>query len=152
MLPRIKLTAVFSALLLMTACAGRESTHGPFFLKNIKPPGCVEDKKNSADTPYTPGRVSLSDKENQPFLLRFYKKYISPADGDRCPMDPGCSLYAARAFEKHGFLMGWVMACDRLLRCGRDEMDVSPPIIRNGKQYCYDPVSANDFWWHETDR
>ena len=139
-------------MLFMTACAGRESNDLPLFFKPIKPLQCVEDKKNSADTLYSPNRVSASDKEKYPFLLCFYKTYISPADGDRCPMDPGCSLYGARAFEKHGILMGWVMACDRLLRCGRDEMDVSPPIIRNGKQYCYDPVSANDFWWHETDR
>lgn len=152
MLPRIKRSVFLSVLLLITACAGRESTHALFFLKNIKPPGCGQDKKISTDTPFPPGRVSVSDKENHPFLLRFYKKYISPADGDRCPMYPGCSLYGARAFAKHGIFMGWVMTCDRLLRCGRDEMNVSPGITRKGRTYCHDPVAANDFWWHEPDR
>lgn len=39
------------------------------------------------------------------------------------------------------------MACDRLVRCGRNEMDLSPVRRINGTDYTYDPVDANDFWW-----
>jgi hypothetical protein len=50
--------------------------------------------------------------------------------------------------EKHGFFMGWMMAWDRLYRCGRDELRLSSQIIVDGKYKCYDPVENNDFWWH----
>lgn len=81
------------------------------------------------------------------YPLNFYKKYVSGADGDRCPMYPGCSSYCAEAFKKHGALMGWIMTCDRLLRCGRDELRLSAPILIDGETRCHDPVSNNDFWW-----
>ncbi len=65
--------------------------------------------------------------------VNLFRKYISPADGDRCSMHPSCSSYCMNAVEKHGFLKGWVMTCDRLLRCGRDESKHSPPVIRGGE-------------------
>lgn len=72
---------------------------------------------------------------------------ISPVDGDRCSMVPSCSDYALQAIEKHGFLMGWIMGCDRLMRCGHDELYRSETLVRGGEVYCVDPVSNNDFWW-----
>lgn len=80
-------------------------------------------------------------------MIQFFQNHISSADGNRCPMTPSCSEYAARAIKKHGMVMGWVMACDRLVRCGRDEVGISPHIRINAQDYVYDPVSANDFWW-----
>jgi len=40
------------------------------------------------------------------------------------------------------------MTFDRLMRCGRDELYLSPEIIVDGKSKCYDPVKNNDFWWY----
>lgn len=77
----------------------------------------------------------------------FFTKFISGVDGNRCPMYPTCSRYAVEAIEKHGVLMGWVMTCDRLIRCGRDETRLSPPVWIKGAKHTYDPVDANDFWW-----
>ncbi len=82
-------------------------------------------------------------------LISFYQDHISAADGDRCPMYPTCSHYISDAVEKHGLLTGWVMGCDRLVRCGRDEKNVSPSIRINGQSYVYDPIEANDSWWFE---
>ena len=79
--------------------------------------------------------------------VRFFQRYISPIDGDRCPMHPSCSAYSLDAFEKHGLLMGWFMTCDRLLRCGRDELTLAPRVVVDGRARCYDPVERNDFWW-----
>lgn len=79
--------------------------------------------------------------------VQLFQRYISPIDGDRCPMHPSCSAYSRDAFEKHGLLMGWFMTCDRLLRCGRDEWQVSPRVVINGELRCYDSVEQNDFWW-----
>ncbi|MCP4115274.1 MAG: membrane protein insertion efficiency factor YidD [Desulfobacteraceae bacterium] len=88
-------------------------------------------------------------RENSHPILKFYGKYISPADGDRCAMAPSCSAYAGEAFRKHGPLMGWIMTCDRLVRCGRDETRLSPTIKKGNTRLTLDPVSANDFWWYD---
>ncbi len=80
-------------------------------------------------------------------VIRLYQEYISGADGNRCPMYPCCSSYAAQAVEKHGLFMGWIMACDRIVRCGRDEAHLSPHVTINGSRLIYDPLKANDFWW-----
>jgi putative component of membrane protein insertase Oxa1/YidC/SpoIIIJ protein YidD len=77
------------------------------------------------------------------------QKFISRADGDRCPMYPTCSRYAAQSIARHGVLAGWVLTCDRLLRCGRDETRQAPPIRVHGVRYAYDPLDANTFWWNE---
>jgi len=88
-------------------------------------------------------------QETHPLLypLHFFKSYLSDADGDRCPMYPSCSTYSTESFKKHGLFMGWIMSCDRLMRCGRDELKTCPPIRINSEKLCYDPVNNNDFWW-----
>ena len=80
-------------------------------------------------------------------LIGFFRKYLSPVDGSDCPMYPSCSQYSMACFEKHGFLIGWMMTWDRLYRCGRDELRLSPQMIVDGEYKCYDPVESNDFWW-----
>ncbi len=81
------------------------------------------------------------------FMVELHRKYISPIDGKNCPMYPTCSRYSLQCFEKHGLFVGWVMTCDRLLRCGRDELRLSPEIVVNDELRCYDPLENNDFWW-----
>lgn len=83
--------------------------------------------------------------------IRWFQKFVSGADGDRCPMYPSCSHYAEQAVRKHGAFMGWIMSCDRLMRCGRDEIKRSPTVYVHGKPLCYDPVERNDFWWERVD-
>lgn len=43
--------------------------------------------------------------------------------------------------------MGWILACDRLLRCGHDEKRLSGRIKADGQRLVYDPLDANTFWW-----
>lgn len=80
--------------------------------------------------------------------VNFYQKYISPVDGHRCHMKPSCSSYSRQVFERHGLLKGWIMTCDRLIRCGGDEFNVSGTLEINGRLYCNDSVDNNDFWWY----
>ncbi len=80
--------------------------------------------------------------------LNLYQKYISPIDGARCRMYPSCSSYSKQVFARHGFLKGWIMTCDRLQRCGRNEFSVSHKTEINGLLYCDDSVDNNDFWWY----
>ncbi|OPX40500.1 MAG: hypothetical protein B1H13_07225 [Desulfobacteraceae bacterium 4484_190.3] len=62
---------------------------------------------------------------------------------------PSCSEYSLQCFKKHGAFIGYMMTCDRLMRCGRDELYLSPGIIVDGKLKCRDPVENNDFWWSD---
>ncbi|MBW1676634.1 MAG: membrane protein insertion efficiency factor YidD [Deltaproteobacteria bacterium] len=80
-------------------------------------------------------------------LVEVYRNYLSPIDGKTCPMYPSCSKYSLLCFEKHGFFVGWVMTCDRLLH-EADEMRKAPVIYVNGAEKFHDPLENNDFWWH----
>ena len=106
----------------------------------------AQQEINLADNP----KRSHEAEEKQGSLLlypfKFYRDYISSADGDRCPMYPTCSQYCMDAIKKHGPLTGWIMCSDRLMRCGRDETKISAPVWINGEKRNYDPVSNNDFW------
>ena len=50
-------------------------------------------------------------------LIRFYRKYISPAFPARCRYSPTCSRYAYEAITKYGALKGGWLALKRFLRC-----------------------------------
>ncbi len=81
--------------------------------------------------------------------INFYQKHISPIDGDRCSSYPSCSQYSNIAIKKHGIFLGWIMASDRLIRCGRDTSTLSKKIVINSNVFVFDPVESNDFWWYD---
>jgi uncharacterized protein len=64
------------------------------------------------------------------FLLRGYKRWISPMLPHACRFVPTCSEYALEAVERHGAVRGSWLAVTRLLRCH--------PFARAG----HDPVPA----------
>ncbi len=130
---RYKPFKVITAVVLMAT-----SIYSPGFSEENQPPG-----------PFLDDGVAFSGISGEGFVpaaVDFFRKHISPIDGDRCPMYPCCSQYSLDAFHKHGFILGWIMTCDRLLRCGRDELSIAPAIIVDGEWRCYDPVEENDFW------
>lgn len=51
------------------------------------------------------------------FLIKVYKKVISPLFPPRCKYYPTCSNYSIEAFRKHGFFKGLILSIWRLLRC-----------------------------------
>ena len=67
-------------------------------------------------------------KQAMRFLLRCYKRLISPMLPPACRFVPTCSEYAMEAVERHGAAYGSLLAAGRLLRC--------QPFARPG----YDPV------------
>lgn len=81
--------------------------------------------------------------------VNFFQKHISPIDANRCSCYPSCSIYANKAITEHGALLGWIMTCDRLVRCGRDTSTLSKKIVINSEILASDPVKANDFWWYK---
>ena len=92
---------------------------------------------------------SQADTASPPLAhqIGFFRQVLSRADGDRCAMHPSCSTYALESLQKHGALMGWIMASDRLLRCGHDEVRLAPSVRVGQRRHAYDPVANNDFWW-----
>jgi putative membrane protein insertion efficiency factor len=51
------------------------------------------------------------------FLLRAYKRLISPLLPPMCRFEPTCSMYMMQAIEKHGLLRGGWLGIKRLSRC-----------------------------------
>ena len=64
-------------------------------------------------------------------LIRFYRRYISPARPPCCRFIPTCSAYALEAVEKYGALRGGWLAFKRLCKCHP---------LHKDKSYVYDPV------------
>ena len=51
------------------------------------------------------------------WLIRFYRKNISPRRAPCCRFIPTCSAYALEAVEKYGAWKGGLLAFRRILRC-----------------------------------
>ena len=51
------------------------------------------------------------------WLIRGYKRFISPLLGDNCRFYPTCSAYALEAIGKYGARKGGWLALKRILRC-----------------------------------
>lgn len=51
------------------------------------------------------------------WLVRGYKRFISPLLPPACRFTPTCSEYALEAIQKYGALKGGWMAIRRILRC-----------------------------------
>ena len=51
------------------------------------------------------------------FLIKLYRKFISPLKPGCCRFTPTCSAYALEAFEKRGFFVGMYLTVTRIFRC-----------------------------------
>ncbi len=51
------------------------------------------------------------------WMIRFYRRYISPLSPPCCRFNPTCSAYALEAIEKYGAWKGGWLAFRRILRC-----------------------------------
>mgnify|MGYP001487057445 CR=1 FL=1 len=51
------------------------------------------------------------------WLIKFYRKNISPFKKPCCRFVPTCSAYALEAVEKYGAVKGGFLALKRLLKC-----------------------------------
>ena len=62
------------------------------------------------------------------FLIKFYKKYLSPLKKPCCIYYPTCSNYAYEALKKHNLFKAFYLILKRILKCN--------PFFKGG----YDPV------------
>ena len=72
-------------------------------------------------------------------IINFHQTIISPADGPRSNFYPSSSQYALDAINKYGFLKGYLLGCDRLIRENSDPW-YYPTIKINNVIMKYDPV------------
>ncbi len=114
--------------------------------------GCAFSSENQKIEKNRPTAYPVNKSSSGAAVLpvKLFQKYISRVDGNRCPMHPSCSSYAVEAIKKHGFIKGWIMTSDRLMRCGRDEVKHAGRIWINGRNRSYDPIENNDFWWRQS--
>ena len=73
-------------------------------------------------------------KQAVQFVLRMYKRLVSPMLPHSCRFVPTCSEYAMEAVEQHGVARGSWLALRRLLRChpfARAGVDLVPPVTRS---------------------
>lgn len=83
-------------------------------------------------------------------LLKFYQVFISPMDGDRCPLHPTCSQFSIQAIRRHGPAVGVVMTADRLMH-EADESRLSQKVMVGSRIRGVDTLDDNDFWWYRHD-
>lgn len=72
-------------------------------------------------------------------LVDFHQKIISPVDGPRSHFRPTSSRYMLLAMKRHGFIKGYIMGCDRLMRENSDPWYYRQKEI-NGIVYKWDPT------------
>ncbi|MCG6534407.1 MAG: membrane protein insertion efficiency factor YidD [Syntrophales bacterium LBB04] len=121
-------------IMVSSACAEATDAFSPWDFTSKEKRGMISVKELSLPATMLKGGVTL------------FSKYISPVDGDRCPMYPTCAAYSRETIEKHGFFIGIFMTADRLIHEG-NEMDNAPLIKVYERLRFLDPVSNNDFWW-----
>ncbi|HLB52693.1 MAG TPA: membrane protein insertion efficiency factor YidD [Chlamydiales bacterium] len=77
-------------------------------------------------------------------IIRFHQEIISPVDGPRSHYRPSSSQYMKLAMDRYGFLKGFVMGCDRLIRENNEEW-VYRKIEMDGQIFKYDPPIENKY-------
>ena len=77
-------------------------------------------------------------------IIRFHQEVISPVDGPRSHYRPSSSRYMQLAMQRYGFLKGFIMGCDRLLR-ENDEDWVYRKVEVDGRIFKYDPAKMDKY-------
>ncbi len=146
MIPKAGILFLSLAIVAAYSLPARSASWGPWSVSRESPVLLTPADREAATA--TVREPEVPPIAATPFLwsIRFFQTFISPVDGDRCPMYPTCSAYGVQAFKKHGPLIGVIMTADRLIH----ELDEQryAPLRKFGNRFRFDdPVSNNDFWW-----
>lgn len=100
------------------------------------------DLKKPADPTAAPNH-SIATRIAEKVIL-FHQQVISPVDGPRSHFRPSSSQYMKLAMHRYGFLKGFIMGCDRLLRENNEEW-VYRVVEVDGKLFKYDPATFDKY-------
>lgn len=89
-------------------------------------------------TPPLPLKKGLWTKLAEQIIL-FHQNVLSPVDGPRSHFRPSSSRYMLLAMYRYGFIKGFIMGCDRLLRENKEDW-VYRTITINGETFKWDPT------------
>lgn len=109
-------------------------------------PGYFEPWGNDANL--KPAKESPEEKATSiltqiaDLVIQFHQEVLSPVDGPRSHFRPSSSQYMQQAIHNYGFLKGFIMGCDRLLR-ENDEEWVYPTVRYDGRILKFDPAQMN---------
>lgn len=78
------------------------------------------------------------------WLVRLYRKIISPIKPPCCRFSPTCSAYAIEAFEKRGFFVGLILTVWRILRCNPFSKGGYDPVPEKGLRNAKNKGTAGD--------
>lgn len=109
-------------------------------------PGYFEPWGKDADLAHTPSQITQEVNLKHSFgvqaaeqIILFHQKVLSPVDGPRSHFYPSSSSYMMQSMQKHGFILGFLMGCDRLMRENNEDW-VYRKIETGGKIMKYDPI------------
>lgn len=127
------MTSKILLFFLPLALLARAGFHEPWGkdAKLIRPPEKKEQKSNLA--------IDIAD-----WIIRFHQDVLSPVDGPRSHFRPTSSRYMQLAMQRYGFIKGYLMGCDRLLR-ENDEKWVYRNIEIDGQIYKFDPAKEHKY-------
>ena len=114
-------------------------------------PGYFEPWGNDS-TLKDPAKIIAAKKESHSVatrvadaVIRFHQEVLSPVDGPRSHSRPSSSRYMQLAMYRYGFLKGFIMGCDRLLRENDEEWVYRTIADGEGKIFKYDPAKLNKY-------
>ncbi|MGL4540075.1 MAG: membrane protein insertion efficiency factor YidD [Candidatus Rhabdochlamydia sp.] len=114
----------------------------PFYVYAM--PGYFEPWGKDADLIFPPPKKIETTSSSLPVciaekIIWFHQHVLSPVDGPRSHFYPSSSSYMKQAMQKHGFILGFFMGCDRLQRENSDPW-VYRTIEIDQKLIKYNPV------------
>lgn len=77
-------------------------------------------------------------------IISFYQNVISPTNAPKSAFRPTSSRYMQLAIKRYGFIKGYLMGCDRLIR-ENDDKWVYRTIEIDNKKYKFDPAVTEKY-------
>ncbi|MCB1107984.1 MAG: membrane protein insertion efficiency factor YidD [Chlamydiia bacterium] len=91
--------------------------------------------------PPLPEKSGIMTKLSESVIL-FHQNILSPVDGPRSHFRPTSSRYMLLAMKRHGFIKGYIMGCNRLLRENKEKW-VYRTVTIDGELYKWDPTFSS---------
>lgn len=127
MLKKIPFLLILIALPLLADPWGKDAD-----IIRATPSSCTIGAEPKCDTPLLGPFAEI--------MIGFHQNVISPIQGPRSHYNPSSSHYTLQAMREYGFLRGFVLGCDRLMRENNDPWVYRTWKDPEGFSMKYDPI------------